>query len=75
MKTNSTDRSVIILENGEEATVSVAVAARLEASDLIYLCPDCGVDIYHVDPSVGDTLDDLEKRCDLLSLPNPFAVI
>ena len=75
MKTNSTDRSVIILENGEEATVSIAVAVCLDANDLIYLCPDSGVDIYHVNPSVGDTLDDLEKRCDLLSLPNPFAAI
>ena len=63
MRTNSTDRSVLVIENGEELAVSVAVAARLVADDLIYLCPDCGVDIYHVNPFVDATLDTVENRC------------
>ena len=62
MKTKSTNSSPIVLENGGQLDVSVTAAARLVADDLIYLCPDCGVEIYHVNPFVDVTLDDIENR-------------
>jgi hypothetical protein len=62
MKTNSTDCSMLIIENGEQLTIPAAIAARLVADDLIYFCPDCGGSIHHVNPFVGVTLDDIENR-------------
>ena len=62
MKTNFTDHSMLIIENGEQLTVPAAVAARMVAADLIYFCQDCGGSIHHVNPFVGVTLDDIENR-------------